>query len=100
MTLRPVDHILIEVGAERARQDQLKAAGRFAKTCADPMTNGARLAVLGEEFGEVCRAMLEIGEGGEVSYDKHGKDLRKELIQVAAVCVAWVEGLAAEATAP
>jgi hypothetical protein len=39
--------------------------------------------ILGEEYGEVCRARLE--------YD--GEGLRRELSHVAAVCVAWLEGI-------
>ena len=75
-----------ELAVERGRQEQLKAADAT-------MSNGAWLAVLGEEFGEVCRALLEVGVDGAEARDKHGKDLRKELIQVAAVAVAWIEGL-------
>lgn len=40
-------------------------------------------AVLGEEFGEVCKAQLENGELSD--------ELREELVQVAAVAVAWME---------
>ena len=91
-------HIYEAIADERARQNQLKAEGKFMYTCADPqMTDGARIAVLGEEFGEVCRAALERGVDGEMSYDKHGKDLRKELIQLAAVSVAYIEALDAVA---
>lgn len=40
-----------------------------------------RLAALGEEFGEVCRAL---------TYDKDkAQELRKELIQVANVAITW-----------
>ena len=78
---------------ERHRQERLKAEGKFTMTCADAMSNGARLAVLMEEVGEVARAILERGIDGEMSNDKTGKDLQKELVQVAAVCVAWLEGL-------
>ena len=42
-----------------------------------------KLAVLSEECGEVARAML----------DRKPDQLAKELIQVAAVCVAWLESL-------
>lgn len=84
---------LRDVSDERMRQEHLKAEGKFTLTCADEMSNGARLAVLMEEVGEVARAILEGGIDGEVSHDKHGKDLRKELVQVAAVAVAWIEGL-------
>ena len=74
--------VLAEVGRERSRQEQLKAEGKFTYTCADAeMTDGQRLAVLVEEVGEVARAMND------------GKGLREELIQVAAVAVAWVEAI-------
>lgn len=72
--------VLSEVYEERVRQEELKASGRFAYTCADAeCTDGQALAILVEEVGEVARAMCE------------GKGLRDELIQVAAVAVAWVE---------
>ena len=82
-----------KIDDERHRQERLKDEGRFALTCADPVSNGARLAVLVEEVGEVARAVLEQGIDGEVAYDKHGKNIEKELVQVAAVCVAWLQGL-------
>lgn len=87
----PTARVLRDVMIERARQDNLKAAGRFQYTCADPgMVDVDRVACLGEEFGEACRALLE---SRHAANDVHGKDLRKELIQVAAVAVAWVEYL-------
>ncbi len=55
---------------ERVRQDYLH--GTDLKT---------PLAVLGEEFGEVCKAIFEGQE----------EDLREELIHVAAVAVKWLE---------
>lgn len=71
------------VASERDRQERLRIAGKFKQTCADSeMDAGIKLAVLIEEVGEVGRAML--GDG----------DLRAELIQVAAVAVAWAESLA------
>lgn len=42
-----------------------------------------KVAVLAEECGEVSRAVLDGPPG----------DIRTELVQVAAVCVAWLEGL-------
>ena len=81
------------ISAERWRQDELKAMGKFKKTCADDMGNGARLAVLTEEVGEVARAVLEKGLEGEEAHDKTGTDIQKELVQVAAVCLAWLESL-------
>lgn len=45
------------------------------------ITDQERLAALGEEFGEVCRAL---------TYDKdHSGNLRTELIQVANVAITW-----------
>ena len=76
--------------AERYRQEELKAAGKFPFTCADVpgLTTGQKVAVLTEECGEVARAAL--AADGLV---KDGADLRKDLIQVAAVCLAWLEAL-------
>lgn len=34
---------------ERHRQEKLKSEGRFDKTCADPMPDAMRLAILTEE---------------------------------------------------
>lgn len=95
----PTHHIATAVAAddivaERHRQDDLKLAGRFAYTCADPeLTHAERLTVLGEEFGEVCHEVNEaIGGHAKLRRDK----LRKELVQVAAVAVAWIEAIDAE----
>jgi hypothetical protein len=79
----PQMEALISVLAERHRQERLKAAGKFSHTCADnELSDDACCRVLGEEFGEVCRAL---NDGEDPSA------LRAELIQVAAVAVAWVE---------
>lgn len=89
-----VDGIL----GERLRQEQLREEGRFTHTCASPeMSHEDCYLVLGEEVGEVARAILEGNRSHAESLDKHGKDLRKELIQVAAVCMAWVERIDREA---
>lgn len=83
--------VLEDVRGECRRQDELKKAGRFPFTAKDDGLNDLeRLAVLAEEFGEVARAVLE---NNGLANDKHGKNLRKELVQVAAVCVSWVEGM-------
>lgn len=42
-----------------------------------------KAVVLAEECGEVARAVLDI----------RSNDLRAELVQVAAVAVAWIEGM-------
>lgn len=58
------------------------------------MNDYERLAVLAEEFGEVAREVLT-GEGRRLARDTVGtpEALRKEVIQVAAVAVAWAEYL-------
>jgi len=49
------------------------------------ITNRERLAALGEEFGEVCRAL---------TYDRdHAGNLREELIDLANVAVTWAASL-------
>lgn len=56
---------------------------------------GRWLAILGEEFGEVCQAagpVMGLGTGKPTDAD----DLYTELIQVAAVAVAWAEQMAEE----
>lgn len=83
-----------EIRSERVRQEQLRREGRFTFTCASrEMTNAQRLTVLAEEYGEVAHEVNEgIGEGRTVDTGK----LRQELIQTAAVAVAWLEGLGSE----
>lgn len=81
--------IYAAIDVERARQERLKAEGRFDFTCADPaLGHLAACAVLTEEVGEVARAVM--GREGLV---RDGGDLRKELVQVAAVAIAWLEAL-------
>ena len=80
-----MDETLAEVRRERWRQECAIRTGKIPWDCANPLvSDDAKLAVLGEEFGEVARALLE--DRGT---------LRGELIQVAAVAVAWAEALGA-----
>jgi hypothetical protein len=80
--------VICSVITERLRQCQLKESGKFLLSCADPQPNSRRLAILAEEFGEVAREVSEENDGrGDVTR------LRMELVQVAAVCLAWIEGL-------
>ena len=73
-----------EVASERWRQECAVQTAKIPWDCADPcVSDDAKLAVLGEEFGEVARALIE------------GDGLRRELIHVAAVAVAWAESLSA-----
>lgn len=75
--------VLDEVRAERARQD-----ARWGWTNRDPAWH---LVVLMEEVGELARAMHDarFADGGQAAIPA----AREEAIQVAAVAVAFVEGL-------
>lgn len=71
---------LLDVALERERQNA--KWGRVAGEWFVP--NSDKLVVLVEEVGEVARAIYD-GES-----DEH---LMEELVQCAAVCVAWIETL-------
>jgi hypothetical protein len=89
--------IFNDVNKERERQEELKKQGRFEFTCADvEMRDSEKALALGEEFGEVCKAVLErscLSHDTTNTSPWKNEALRKELIQVAAVAVAWVECL-------
>jgi len=67
-----------EIQKERARQDE-----KWGVQNHHPIV---WLAILGEEFGEACKASLEIDQ---MDYSHY----RKELIETAAVAVAAIESL-------
>jgi len=79
------EEVFAAITAERARQ-----AAKWNREhdwgwgdCSSPAVSAAvKVAVLAEECGEVARAALDGTD-----------DLRDELTQVAAVAVAWLEGL-------
>lgn len=97
--------VMRDVSAERDRQEQLKRDGKFTFTCADTEESALeKLPVLAEEFGEVAKEITEQlielrkYQRDNLEYPLHRRifrisELRKELIQVAAVCVAWCESL-------
>jgi len=105
------DEVLLEVSEERTRQETLKEQGKFVFTCADKgLSEAEKLAVLAEEFGEVSKETVELiinlakvmkfrmtndARSGaiEEAIKEYKVKARKELIQVAAVAVAWVEAL-------
>ena len=103
----PVAHIeplpwpTIKLAAELAvgevdRQDTLARRGKFGGTHVMPGgTDLERLAVLAEEFGEVS---IEVCKGIEVDGQARRPGLRDELIQVAAVALAWVAAIDDERT--
>lgn len=76
-TVRKRGPILHEIDVERRAQDR-KWGGVPGVERRDDHTYAA---VLGEEFGECCKAWLE----------RDVAALRVELIQTAAVAVAWIE---------
>jgi hypothetical protein len=82
--------VLAQVHMERARQEVLREDGKFPATCADPSRpDTAKLPVLIEEVGEAARALCEAGGATDVQ----SAGLRAELVQVAAVAVAWIEAI-------
>ncbi len=102
--------VLADVRKERFRQEELFSKGKFPWACDDPgISDVKKLAVLAEEFGEASKEAAQIEE----VYDRDARGLpqfkntaefndevkrrrtllRAELIQVAAVCVAWCEAL-------
>lgn len=84
-----IQDVFDDIARERNRQEELKRAGRFAHSCADDeMTHPNRFVVLGEEFGEVAGA---VAQTTGIANDRTTADLRKELLHVAAVAVAWLE---------
>lgn len=92
--------IMEQVLQERVKQDQLKASGKFAYTCRDyQLSVTDKLTVLMEEVGEVARCCLELqalAQPTAMQSREPGwqiKKLRQELIQVMAVCHAWLESL-------
>jgi len=77
---------LVSVMIERDRQDA--KFGWIGTPCSilPGDDDWAKFAVLGEEVGEVARALIERSFGNDTT-----AHLEEELIQCAAVCVAWVE---------
>lgn len=84
LAVKETNSVLSEVQEERRRQD--------AKWGEQNHTQPEWLSILGEEFGEVCKAVCEAHFSG---YESTGNwaEYRKELIQLAAVAVAMVECL-------
>lgn len=86
------DMALDDVDKERERQEQIavdrRAEGVDWHSCADvdmPGGDTMRLTVLAEEFGEIANALLE----------NDTENLYTEIIQTAAVAVAWAESILA-----
>lgn len=113
-SLLKTDAILHLVRLERLRQNALVESGQLPFNCSDPMptigdshamlgisgvidltqqgvANAIKLAVLTEEVGEVAKEVYTsaVFDSDEDTIAK----LRTELVQVAAVAVAWAESL-------
>jgi hypothetical protein len=105
-----MDRIFDSIYEERVRQETLKLQGKFKFSCADVpgLTLSQKYTVLGEESGEVARVLLNMNEltddffRGKFDLPADGRQvelkrkLQKELIEVAAVTVAWLESIAIE----
>lgn len=76
--------ILNSIVDERVRQDE-----KWGDQSEHPATFW--YAVLGEEVGEVANAILN--DAKLPWYNQDDKAIEKELIQVAAVAVAWLEAM-------
>jgi NTP pyrophosphatase (non-canonical NTP hydrolase) len=85
--------IWLDIITERLRQEELCASGKFNWTLAHAgqFTLADGLVVLAEEFGEVAKEVCDSGFGNGGPPDL--SLLRTELVQLAACCVAWVEGI-------
>lgn len=79
--------VLEKVYEERQRQEQLLKEGKFTFTAASEVNNALKASILGEEVGEVHKAL---NDGDDLA------SLQAELVQVAAVAVAWAESLERE----
>lgn len=89
--------VLDDVLKERKRQAWLRDQGRFRYTLADEpgLMDSEKFACIAEEVGEVARCVL--ARARIVKEAPDAEKLRLELVQSAALCVAWIEALDAEA---
>ena len=71
--MKDFDSICGEIRAERERQ--------ITKWSGDIRTPGTMVAILGEEYGEVCKALN----------DDDAPNFREELVQLAACCVKAIQ---------
>jgi len=87
----------LAIHQERERQELLFRNGQHLFTCASPVASSTRkLRVLTEEVGEVAKALdqLEFAEDRKsLAIQTWRRELETELVQVAAVTVAWLESL-------
>jgi hypothetical protein len=78
------------IANERLRQRQLFAERKFSFTCSSPVIDPCRkFRVLMEEIGEVAEAIDYVEQHPKSKF--HRDHLITELVQVAAIAVAWLE---------
>ena len=83
--------VLAAIHLEREHQQELLAAGKLSYSCACPRVEVTRkLRVLVEEVGEVAQAVDWVEQLNMAGHRQH---LIDELVQVVAVCVAWLEAI-------
>jgi hypothetical protein len=88
------DRIVRNILAERLRQNALVESGVFPYNCADvDIPDSLKLPVLIEEAGEVAKAVYELSAFGGRDNTPLINNLRIELVQVAAVALAWIEAI-------
>lgn len=76
-----------DIARERERQQKLKKSGQLPWTCADQKpSDGNKLSVMAKQVGDLATEVL-------VNEDDHRASVRAELVQVAAVAVAWIESI-------
>jgi hypothetical protein len=90
-----LERCLIAVGSERKKQLLYQSQGKFKYTLSDPSCDELTgVACLGEELGEVSRAVLNRqGLANDPEVDRSDRALYHELSQIAALAVAWMEKL-------
>lgn len=86
--LRDAPTIYDEVRTERERAHALHGDKSME---GEPFDSPRPLRIIVEEIGEVARVQNEY-DLGNLTADEARAEIRKELIQVAAMAVAWVEG--------
>lgn len=80
------------IAQERSRQRELFRKGKHQfRVCSPIISDGLKLAVLTEEVGEVAKEVNE--NAHRASTPRRREKMETELVQVAAVAVAWIEAL-------
>jgi len=85
--------VLVDVLQELQRVEDLVIQRQIAWDCSSPsLPSGFKLMILAEKFGHVAKASHEAAQGGGSGADEKLL-LRRALVALAAVAVAWAEAL-------